>query len=101
MRKVPFYLMFMVLLSFGFQSCSSESTEPEATEEVEGDELEDDEFEDDEFEDEELDEEPPGKISGIFDLANSVTPVHLQVLSISATLLSSSPISFHPWGMSQ
>ena len=57
MRKVLFYLIFMVLLSFGFQSCSSESTEPEATEEVEDDELEDDELEDDEFEDDEFEDE--------------------------------------------
>ena len=52
--------MFMVLLSFAFIGCSSESTEPveEGTEEVEGDsiddEFEDDEFEDDEFEDDEF-----------------------------------------------
>jgi hypothetical protein len=57
MRKVLFYLIFMVLLSFGFQSCSSESTEPEATEEVEDDELEDDELEDDEFEDDEFEDD--------------------------------------------
>ena len=56
MRKVPFYLMFMVLLSFAFIGCSSESTEPveEATEEVEDEELEDDEFADEELEDEEF-----------------------------------------------
>jgi hypothetical protein len=57
MRKVLFYLIFVVLLSFGFQSCSSESTEPEATEEVEDDELEDDELEDDEFEDDEFEDD--------------------------------------------
>jgi hypothetical protein len=63
MRKVPFYLIFIVLLSFAFIGCSSESTEPvdEATEEVEGDsiddEFEDDEFADDEFDDDELEDE--------------------------------------------